>query len=165
MDTRIPVANACWIYRCEDIAVDTCAHTVTKEGLPIPLEPKAYAVLLALLENAGHLIDKDSLLDAVWGHRNVTPSALSRTIAQLRHALGDSVRQPHYIATVHCLGYRFISGVCREQAGSLVEIPALRNTRNGDSSTPVAHSRIERRVHADRRLQRDRRGAPPLVRR
>jgi TolB-like protein/DNA-binding winged helix-turn-helix (wHTH) protein/tetratricopeptide (TPR) repeat protein len=96
------------IYRFGDVRVDTHACLVSRAGVVQPLEPKAYAVLLTLLRNAGALVPRDTLLDAVWGHRHVTPGVLTRSIAQLRHALGDDPHEPRYIRTRHALGYAFV---------------------------------------------------------
>jgi len=102
-----------WLYQCDGLVVDPCAHRLERDGQARPVEPKAYNVLVTLLEQAGDVVDKDTLLDAVWGHRNITPGVLSHTISQLRHALGDSALHPRYIATVHTLGYRFMAEVHR----------------------------------------------------
>ncbi len=95
-------------YRFADVVVDPAAHVLLRAGVPRPLEPKTYAVLLVLLQHPGELIGRDDLLDQVWGHRHVTPGVLTRAIAQLRHALGEDPHQPHYIQTRHALGYSFI---------------------------------------------------------
>jgi len=95
-------------YRFGDIVVDPAAHTLLRAGVPQPVEPKAFAVLLALLQRPGELIGRDDLLDQVWGHRHVTPGVLTRVIAQLRHALDEDPLQPRYIQTRHALGYSFI---------------------------------------------------------
>ncbi|HEY8328835.1 MAG TPA: winged helix-turn-helix domain-containing protein [Rhodanobacter sp.] len=95
-------------YRFDDVVVDPAAHSLLRAGVPQPVEPKAFAVLLALLQHPGELIGRDDLLDLVWGHRHVTPGVLTRVIAQLRHALGDDPQQPRYIQTRHALGYSFI---------------------------------------------------------
>lgn len=100
--------NGNWIYLCDDIVVEPHAHRLARDGRDVLVEPKAYAVLVALLDHTGEVVSKDALLDAAWGHRHVTPGVLNRAISQLRHALGDSAEHPHYIATVHSLGYRFI---------------------------------------------------------
>ena len=92
-----------------DVVVDALAHRLTRDGREIAVEPKAFAVLLELLEHPGQLLSRDDLLDAVWGHNYVTPSTLSRIIAQLRRAMADDSAQPRYIQTVHGLGYRFIA--------------------------------------------------------
>lgn len=100
-------------YRFGNILVEPAAHRLERDGQPLPVEPKAYTLLLTLLRHAGELVSKDTLLDSVWGHRHVTTGVLNRVVSQLRHTLGDSSSQPRYIATVHSLGYRFIGELQR----------------------------------------------------
>lgn len=95
-------------YRFGPFLVDAAAYTLTRDGEPQAVEPKAFAVLLHLLRHAGELVRHDELLDAVWGHRHVTPGVMTRAIAQLRHVLEDDPHHPLYIQTQHGLGYRFI---------------------------------------------------------
>ncbi|HEY8586467.1 MAG TPA: tetratricopeptide repeat protein [Rhodanobacter sp.] len=95
-------------YRFDDIVVDPTAHALLRAGVAQPVEPKAFAVLLALLQRPGELVKHDDLLDLIWGHRHVTPGVLTRAIAQLRHALGDDPHEPRYIQTLHALGYSFV---------------------------------------------------------
>ncbi len=95
-------------YRFDGVVVDVAAHTLSRDGREHPLEPKAFAVLLALLNRPGELLARDDLLDLVWGHRHVTPGVLTRAVAQLRAALDDDSQRPRYIQTQHALGYRFI---------------------------------------------------------
>lgn len=96
------------IYRFGNILVEPAAHRLERDGQPVPVEPKAYTLLVTLLRHAGELVSKDTLLDSVWGHHHVTTGVLNRVVSQLRYTLGDSSAQPRYIATVHSLGYRFI---------------------------------------------------------
>jgi DNA-binding response OmpR family regulator len=88
------------IYRFGNILVEPAAHRLERDGQPLPVEPKAYTLLLTLLRHAGELVSKDTLLDSVWGHHHVTTGVLSRVVSQLRRTLGDSSAQPRYIATV-----------------------------------------------------------------
>jgi TolB-like protein/DNA-binding winged helix-turn-helix (wHTH) protein/tetratricopeptide (TPR) repeat protein len=120
-------------YRFDDIVVDPAAHSLLRAGVSQPLEPKAFAVLLALLQRPGELIGRDDLLDLVWGHRHVTPGVLTRVIAQLRHALGDDPQQPRYIQTRHALGYSFI-GQCQADEG--VAAPSMQ--AGADAAQAVA---------------------------
>ncbi len=92
-----------------NIVVDVDAHTLLRDKLPQVLEPKAFKVLLCLLGNPSIVLTKNELLDAVWGHRCVTPNVLSQAVTQIRHALGDDAHQSRYIETVPTLGYRFIA--------------------------------------------------------
>ena len=103
-------------YRFDGIVVDALAHTLSRDGQYQSLEPKAFAVLLLLLRHADELLVRDQLLDAVWGHRHVTPGVLTRAIAQLRSALDDHSHEPRYIQTQHGLGYRFIGKLLPPEA-------------------------------------------------
>lgn len=102
-----------WTYRFAEIEVDPAAHRVTRQGIALELEPKAFAVLVALLEHAGKALSRDDLLDSVWGHRHVTPGVLNRVIGHLRKALGDDAENPRFIQTLHGVGYRFLAEVER----------------------------------------------------
>lgn len=103
-------------YRFDDVVVDLGARTLVRSGEVRTVEPKAFGVLAVLLQHAGELVTRDELLDAVWGHRHVTPGVLTRVIAQLRHALDDDAQQPRYIQTRHALGYCFIGDLQPESA-------------------------------------------------
>lgn len=132
-------------FRFGDIEVDAASHGVTRAGEPQQLEPKAFAVLLALLERPGELVPRDELLDQVWGHRHVTPGVLTRAIAQLRAALGDDHHHPRYIQTRHALGYAFIGEM--EPVAATPQVPAERAVPgpdppsalpSGDDAAPVS---------------------------
>src|SRR5579884_2814918 len=82
----------------------------------ILLTPKAYAVLLYLVERAGRLVTQDELLEAVWPETFVQPEVLKYQIADIRAALGDSAKKPSFIETLSRRGYRFIAAVRQEQA-------------------------------------------------
>src|ERR1700719_5248663 len=88
--------------------VDPANRRLTRGGTEIALEAKAFAVLLVLLARADELITRDELLDAVWGHRYITPATLNRVMALLRRAFDDDADHPRFIHTVHGAGYRFI---------------------------------------------------------
>lgn len=99
------------IYQFDNVRVEANEFRVFKGGKPLTLEPKAFAVLIFLLENRGRLVTKDEMLDAVWKDSFVTPNALTRIIAQLRRALGEDAKAARYIETVPTRGYRFIGEV------------------------------------------------------
>jgi non-specific serine/threonine protein kinase len=87
---------------------------LTRRGAEIPLEPKTLAVLVQLVLRAGTLVTRDEILDAVWGHRHVTRSALNRRIVLARRAFSDDADDPKYIQTVHGAGYRYIGPMERQ---------------------------------------------------
>lgn len=86
-------------------------HTaqLRRGGEPIPLPPKAFALLAFLCEQRGRLVSKDELLDAVWGRRFVSEGVLKNAVQALRQALEDDTKAPRYIETAHRRGYRFIA--------------------------------------------------------
>jgi predicted ATPase/DNA-binding winged helix-turn-helix (wHTH) protein len=83
----------------------------------IALGRKAIAVLRRLVEQAGQLVGKNELFDAVWPQTAVSESVLTTAIRELRHALGDPARTPRFIETVHGRGYRFIAPVAQRNGG------------------------------------------------
>src|SRR5215467_10955260 len=77
----------------------------------VPLPPKTFAVLCCLVRQAGQLVTKDALLEVVWPETVVSESVIQVAIRQLRQVLGDQVRTPRFIETVHGRGYRFVAPV------------------------------------------------------
>ncbi len=77
----------------------------------VRLPPKCFAVLRCLVAQAGRLVTKDALLATVWPETVVSEDVLTVAIRQLRRVLGDRVRTPRFIKTVHGRGYRFIAPV------------------------------------------------------
>src|SRR5688500_15662314 len=77
----------------------------------VPLPPKAFAVLAALVAQAGQVVTKAALFDAAWPETAVTDGVLKGCIRQIRHALGEHAGTASSIATVHRRGYRFCAPV------------------------------------------------------
>ena len=87
--------------------IDFAGRRLLKDGETVALEPKAFAVLEVLVNAPGQALNRDEILDAVWGHRHVTPGVLNRIMTLLRHALGEDAHAPRYLHTLHGVGYRF----------------------------------------------------------
>src|SRR5215510_2551199 len=77
----------------------------------ISLPPKTFAVLCCLVTQAGQLVTKEALLEAVWPETVVSEASLTVAMRTLRRVLGDQARTPRFIETVHGRGYRFIAPV------------------------------------------------------
>ena len=75
------------------------------------LPPLAMAILQHLVERAGRIVSKTSLMDVAWKDANVSETSLIEAIGLIRHALGDDPQKPAYIQTVHRRGYRFIAPI------------------------------------------------------
>ena len=98
--------------RFDAFELDEDDARVLRAGQPVPLTPKAFAVLCTLARHPGRLVTKDELLDAVWGHKHISDSVLKTTISSLRSALADDPKQPRFIETASRRGYRFIASDC-----------------------------------------------------
>jgi TolB-like protein/DNA-binding winged helix-turn-helix (wHTH) protein len=92
--------------------------------VPVRLPPKAFDALVLLVENPGHLLEKEELLSKVWPGTFVEESNLAQHISILRKALQDGEDGFRYIETVPKRGYRFIAEV-RELGGASPEDGAL----------------------------------------
>lgn len=91
----------------DEVIIDVAGQRVWRDGIEQSLEPKAFAVLALLAGAPGRVFGRDEILDAVWGHRHVTPGVLNRVMTLLRHALGEDALNPRFLHTVHGIGYRF----------------------------------------------------------
>lgn len=98
-------------FRFGHITVDFKRAEVTKDDHPVELSAMEFKLLQHLIENRGMVHSRDQLLDAVWGY-DAMPS--TRTvdvhIAWLRQKLESNPKHPHFIQTVHGMGYKFIDG-------------------------------------------------------
>ena len=119
--------------RFGEFLIDEAQAQLEHGESPVELAPRAFQVLCELVRRAGQLVPKDTLLDAVWGHRHINESALKNIVSQLRQALGDDARESVFIQTVPRRGYRFIAPV--GDAAALPSLPV--------ASVPPMNERIE----------------------
>ena len=99
------------IYEFGVFQVDAAERVLLRDGRPVPLPPKAFEVLLQLVENGGHIVAKDDLLNRVWADTFVEEGNLKVTVSLLRKALEDGADERRYIETVPRRGYRFVASV------------------------------------------------------
>ena len=105
-------------YRFGDIVVDWDLLRVSKRGRAKSLEPRAFEVLIYLIQHRDQVVEKQELFEQVWKESFVTDSALTQEIKNIRHAIGDDAASPRYIRTVQKHGYRFIADVVEERKGA-----------------------------------------------
>lgn len=110
------------------------------DGDVVPLTPRLFDALVYFVEHPGVLLDKDTLLEALWSGVIVEENSLSQMVSALRRALGDDAQDSRYIQTVPRRGFRFIATVTRDEtpdppaiepvvAGAPVEPPESRSRR------------------------------------
>src|SRR4026208_107860 len=99
------------IHRFSDFTIDIEQRVLLRGGKAIPMAPKVFETLLALVENHGRIVLKEELMKRLWPDTFVEESNLTFNIQQLRKSLGDNAREPLYIETIPRRGYRFIAEV------------------------------------------------------
>jgi TolB-like protein/DNA-binding winged helix-turn-helix (wHTH) protein/lipopolysaccharide biosynthesis regulator YciM len=82
-----------------------------RDDQPVPLTPKTFDLLVVLVENSGHLTEKDELLKRIWPDSFVEEANLSVNMSALRRALGEGPEDHQYVETVPRHGYRFVAKV------------------------------------------------------
>lgn len=107
----------------DGFVLDVAGRRLLREGAAVALEPKAFDVLALLAGSPGRAFTRDEILDAVWGHRHVTPGVLNRIMTMLRHALGEDAHTPRFLHTLHGVGYRF--DLRQPEPREAVDPPAL----------------------------------------
>lgn len=99
------------LYEFGSFLLDADERLLMREGRTVPLSPKVFDTLLALVENSGRIIGKDELMQLLWPDTFVEESNLTQNISQLRRALSDGNGDAQYIETIPKRGYRFAVGV------------------------------------------------------
>jgi DNA-binding winged helix-turn-helix (wHTH) protein len=101
--------------------LDLDTRQLTQAGREIHLEPKAFALLAALVLDRPKVLSKAELLERLWPDTVVEEANLSNLVAEIRAALGDHARAPVYVRTTHGFGYAF--------CGDATTLPGPRETR------------------------------------
>ena len=98
-------------YGFGDYTLDDRLRRLYRRNDVVALTPKVFDTLLALVERAGRVVEKDEMMRVVWGDTVVGDETLAQNISTLRRLLGDHADRPEFIATVPRCGYRFIAAV------------------------------------------------------
>lgn len=99
------------LYEFGPFLLDSDERLLMREGRTVPLPPKVFDTLLALVVNSGRIIGKDELMQLLWPDTFVEESNLTQNISQLRRALNEGNGEAQYIETIPKRGYRFAIGV------------------------------------------------------
>ena len=105
--------NSNSVYEFGPFRLDPSQGLLVEGTRKVPLTPKAYQTLLALVENHGRIITKDELLQRVWPDAFVEEATLAQNVFTLRKQLCDDREGAIYIETVPRRGYRFVAEVRR----------------------------------------------------
>lgn len=94
-------------YAFDDFVLDAGERVLLRGGEPVPLTPKAFDTLLALVRASGRLLSKDELLATVWPATFIEEATLAQNVFTVRRALGTRPDGGPFIETVPRHGYRF----------------------------------------------------------
>jgi DNA-binding winged helix-turn-helix (wHTH) protein/TolB-like protein len=110
------------LYDFGPFFLDPSERRLLHDGKPVALTPKCFDLLVILVENSGHLLGKDELLERLWPGQFVEEASLSFNISTLRKALGEGQSGRHFIETVPKKGFRFVAPV-EERRHEPTEVP------------------------------------------
>jgi class 3 adenylate cyclase/DNA-binding winged helix-turn-helix (wHTH) protein/tetratricopeptide (TPR) repeat protein len=144
---------SCHTYRFDRFILDlNRGALLALDGTEIPLRPKSFALLQLLLDNAGRLLKRDTIMEAVWPDVFVTDDSITQCVGDIRRALGDEAQR--LLRIVPRRGYLFatevsriepIRGSFREEPQAFVDQPAAPSwngaaqDRHNDSKKPIVH--------------------------
>jgi len=146
-----------YLYRFGQFALDSWKRTVSRADSPVSLTPKAFDVLLFLVQNPNRLVTKEELLQAVWGDAFVEEGNLTQYISHLRKALGDNSEETRLIVTISRKGYQFTARVTVEEAEDIAKHATLQAAATETSKTdarPVEFPTKEKVTKSPVRLRR-----------
>lgn len=98
-------------YQFKSFRLDLAERQLLQDKIPVSLTPKAFDVLAVLVTRAGHLVEKEELMQEVWPDSFVEESNVARIVHTLRKLLGDDQTGNKFIETVAKKGYRFVADV------------------------------------------------------
>ena len=111
------------VYAFGPHRVDAAGRTLTTSGAAVALTPKAFDLLVALIERRERVVGKDELVQVVWPDTFVTDDSLTQQISTLRKALGETAHDQQFIATFPRRGYRFVADVFLDEGSTSEEKP------------------------------------------
>lgn len=127
-------------YQFDGFCIDSSERLLRLDGEVVSLTPKAVDTLLALLASPGRMVDKETLMKAVWPDTFVEEGALIRNVSVLRKTLGKSRDDKEYIETIPRRGYRFVGSVgpkaSPDSAAAVVDAVDL--PEDMDSAVPIS---------------------------
>ena len=131
------VSQAPRIYEFGPFRLIPEERQLLRDNQPVPLTPKSFDLLVVLVENSGHLIEKNELLKRIWPDSFVEEANLSVNMSALRRVLGEGPNEHQYVETVPRRGYRFVADV-KDRCDNRKEASARELDKADQEGTAVA---------------------------
>ena len=103
-------------YQFGRFSLNSSTRELAGDGTEVPLSPKAFELLLRLVQHRDRAMSKAELQEHLWPSTFVGETNLATLVAEIRRALGDTAQESAYVRTVHRFGYRFVSEVAEAGA-------------------------------------------------
>ena len=87
-------------FEFDEFLLDAREQVLLRDGKAVSITPKSFLLLLTMVENHGHLVEKEELIETVWKDSFVEEGNLAVTVLLLRKVLGDDTQNPRFIETV-----------------------------------------------------------------
>jgi TolB-like protein len=126
------------VYEFGPFRLDAGQRFLARDGELIPLAPKAFDTLLALVARPGEVLAKEDLLKAIWPDTFVEEGNLAQNISLLRKVLGYDPSGQQYIQTVPKRGYRFVAPRSDPRLSGEPRLNGFVTAKKPDSSPSVA---------------------------
>src|SRR5499433_3055171 len=104
--------------------LDTDTRELSREDMPVSLEPQVFDLVVHLMENRDRVVSKEELIEKIWHGRHVAESTLTSRINAARKAVGDSGAEQALIRTIARKGFRFVGAVQTATEESVAAEPA-----------------------------------------
>ena len=115
-----------------------------RDGVRVAISPRLFDLLYVLVENAGRLVKKETLMNRVWEDSFVEEANLNQTISRLRKILGERRNENRFIETVPRVGYRFLAPV--EVSDNVADKPFRMSTPKSDNAGVGSEGRSRRSI-------------------
>lgn len=112
--------------RFDHFTVDSRTRRILHDGKEVHLSPKAFDLLVTLIENRGLAMSRAELHKHLWPSTYVLDTNLASLVAEIRRVLGDEADDPRFVRTMHRFGYWFIGNVEEENLVGERVRPAVR---------------------------------------
>jgi TolB-like protein/Tfp pilus assembly protein PilF len=120
--------TALQVFTIGGFTLDLRKGILHRGNVPVPLRPKAHALLTHLAQNMGRIVPKTELMDAVWSGIYVTEDSLTQSIREIRKALGDENQE--LVRSISRRGYMLTALTTAEISPGLQPIVAVLRFRN-----------------------------------
>lgn len=123
--------------RFGDCLFDPESRQLFHGGGPVPLSPKAFALLEILVGNRPRAMAKLELQETLWPDTFVVEANLANLVAEIREGMGEKGRRDGFLRTVHGFGYAF-SGEATGDSGVRAGLASVFSLVRDGHAIPLA---------------------------